>query len=521
MDDSTRERRRGQDRRRRRRDRRDRASTVRKIEQPLHKVPLYELLHEEGLETLHRTSMQILSEVGIDFYDEEALAILAEHGARVEGETVYFEPALVEAYVAEAPSQFTQLARNPDNNVTIGGDHICFAPVYGPPAVVDLERGRRDATLEDFQNFIKLAYLSPYIHHSGGTVVEPTDEPPETRHLDMVLNHIKYSDKPFMGSVTSAEHAADSVALAEILFGEDEIRENPALISLINVSSPRRLDDRMLSALKVYARARQAVIVTPFILAGAMAPVTVAGTVAQQNAEALAGIVLTQMIEPGTPVVYGSFLTNVDLQSGAPVFGSPESQFGLYASAQLARRYDLPFRSGGMFASSKIPDAQAGYEAVMTMLPAVLARVNFVLHAAGWLENGLAAGYEKFVLDCELLGMFHTFLEGMDLSEESLAMESIRTVAPGGHHLGTDHTMRHFRDAFYRAELFDYNSAEQWALDGSKDAYTRASEKVKELLASYEPPALDEAMEEELEAYVERRKNEIRDGPPEPGLPVA
>lgn len=524
MGDDSPRRRRGRSRSRRRghdREGGDRASLARKVRQPLHKVPLYELLNEEGLELLHQTSMEILSEVGIAFYDEDALAILEEHGADVDGDIACFDPALVEEYVAKAPSQFTQLARNSDNHVVIGGNHMCFAPVYGPPAVLDLERGRRDATLEDLQNFIKLAYLSPYLHHSGGTVVEPNDESTETRHLDMIFSHIKYSDKPFMGSVTSAENAADSVAMVEILFGEDEIRENPALVSLINISSPRRMDDRMLGALKVYAKARQAMIITPFILAGAMAPVSIAGTVAQQNAEALAGIVLTQMIEPGCPVVYGSFLTNIDLQSGSPVFGSPENQLGLYASAQLARRYNLPFRSGGMFASSKIPDAQAGYEAVMTMLPAVLARVNFVLHAAGWLENGLVAGYEKFVLDCELLGMYHTFLKGIDLSNESFAMESIRSVEPGGHHLGTEHTMRHFRDAFYRADLFDYESAEKWQEEGAKDAYTRANEKVKELLASYQAPELDSAVEEELQEYVERRKREIGNRPSEPSLPVA
>jgi trimethylamine--corrinoid protein Co-methyltransferase len=482
------------------------AEAVTRMTQPLHKLPVYELLGEEGLETLHQASMKILSEVGIDFYDKEALAILKSHGAKVRDETVYFDPALVEEYVAKAPHQFTQLARNPLNNMVIGGDRLCFAPVYGPPFVIDLDRGRREATLKDFQNFVKLAYLSPYIHHSGGTIVEPTDVPVDTRHMDMVFSHIKYSDKAFMGSVTSAENAADSVRMAEILFGSEKIRQQPALMSLINISSPRRLDDRMLGALTVYARARQATIITPFILSGAMAPVTIAGTVVQQNAEALAGITYAQMVEAGTPVVYGSFLTNIDLQSGSPVFGSPESQVGLYASAQLARRYGLPFRSGGMFASSKIVDAQAAYESVMTMLPAVLARVNFVLHAAGWLENGLTAGYEKFVLDCELLGMFHKYLEGMDLSEDGLAMESIRSVQPGGHHLGTEHTMRHFRTGFYRAELFDYNSDEQWKLEGAKDAYQRANEKYKELLASYDAPELDPAIEEALQEFKTKRE---------------
>ncbi len=312
-----------------------------------------------------------------------------------------------------------------------------------------------------------------------------------------------------MGSVTSASNAADSVAMAEILFGAEAIREQPALISLINVSSPRRYDDRMLGALKVYARARQAMIITPFILAGAMGPASITGTLAQQNAEALAGIALAQMIEPGTPVVYGSFLTNVDLQSGSPVFGSPECQLGLYVSAQLARRYRLPFRGGGAFASSKLPDAQAAYESQMVMLPTIMARTNFVLHAAGWLESGLVAGYEKFVLDCEILGMLHTWARGLDLSDEALAFDAIAEVPPGGHYLGAAHTMRHFLDAFHRAELFDYDSAEAWERKGAEDSYTRANKKVKQLLADYEPPDIDPALEEALADFVARRKSEI------------
>jgi trimethylamine--corrinoid protein Co-methyltransferase len=496
--------------RRGRRARRERAAAARAKMQPIsYNLPPYELLDQEGLERLHQASLRIVAEFGIDFYDAEVRDILKTHGANVRGETVTFDPALIEEYVAKAPHEFTQLARNPHNNLVIGGDQIVFAPVYGPPFVLDLEGGRRQATLADFQNFVKLAYLNPYLHHSGGTIVEPTDEPVGTRHLDMVFSHIKYSDKAFMGSVTSAENAADSVAMAEILFGADAIRAQPALLSLINVSSPRRFDDRMLGAMKVYARARQAMIITPFILAGAMGPASVAGTLAQQNAEALAGIALAQMIEPGTPVIYGSFLTNIDLQSGSPVFGSPESQMGLYVSAQLARRYHLPFRGGGAFSSSKVPDAQAGYESVMVMLPTILARTNFVLHAAGWLEGGLVAGYEKFVLDCELLGMLHTWAKGLDLSDEAMAMDAIAEVAPGGHYLGAAHTMRHFLDAFYRAELFDYEAAEQWEKKGAQDSYVRASHRVQELLAGYEPPELDPSIEEALADYMARRKAEI------------
>ena len=497
---------------RRRAQRRERqaAQAVQQATQPLNRLPAYELLSEEGLHKIHAASLTILSEIGIDFYDEEALAILAQNGAVIKGQTVFFDPASIMRHVACAPSEFTQLARNGANNVILGGNHACFAPVYGPPFVYDQERGRREATLEDFQNIVKLTYLSPYLHHSGGTVVEPTDLPTHTRHLDMIYSHVKYSDKPFMGSVTSGPNAADSVRMAEIVLGAKAIREHPALLSLINISSPRRLDDRMLSALKVYARARQAMIITPFILSGAMAPVSVAGTVAQLNAEALAGIALVQMINPGSPVIYGAFQTNVDLQSGSPVFGSPESQLALFASAQLARMHKLPFRSGGMFASSKIADAQAAYESVQVMLPAVLAGVNFVLHAAGWLEGGLTTGYEKFVLDCELLGMYHKLMQGLDLDDEALALDSIGAVAPGGHHLGTDYTLRNFRTAFHRTELFDYNSAEQWLEEGAQDAETRAHAKYKQLLAGYQEPQLEPEIDAALLDYMARRKSEIK-----------
>jgi trimethylamine--corrinoid protein Co-methyltransferase len=494
----------------RRRERRARHTAVAPDTRPItFALPPHNLLDDAGVARLHQASLHILGELGIDFYDAECRAILAANGARLRGDTVFLDADVIARFLALAPRSFTQLARNPARSVTIGGRQAVFAPVYGPPFVQDRAGGRREATLADFQNFVRLAYLSPYIHHTGGTIVEPTDEPVSTRHLDMLLSLIRYSDKPFMGSVTSGPNAADSVAMAELVFGAAAIREHPALLSLINVSSPRRYDERMLAALKVYARARQAIIITPFILAGAMGPTSVAGTVAQLNAEALAGIVLAQMIEPGTPVVYGSFLSTIDLQSGSPTFGTPESQLALYASAQLARHYGLPFRGGGMFSSSKLPDAQAGYESVMVMQATILAQTNFVLHAAGWLENGLVAGYEKFVLDCEILGMLHTWARGIDLSDEGLALDALAEVPPGGHFLGAAHTLRHFREAFYRAELFDYNSAEQWEIDGSQDSYQRAATKVGQLLAAYTPPPLDPAVDAALADYVARRKAAI------------
>ena len=350
------------------------SAEVAKIAQPIHQYPILELLNPEGVQTIHQKSLEVLRDIGIAFLDDaEAQDILRAHGVEVRDQIAYFDPDLVLEYVRKAPAQFTQLARNPDNNVLIGGDRLTFSPVYGPPFVLDLDRGRREAKLVDFENFIKLTYLSPYLHHSGGTVVEPTDEPVPTRHLDMVFSHIKYSDKAFMGSVTSTPNAQDSVRMVEILFGAEKIRETPALISLINVSSPRRFDDRMIGAMKTYAKARQGLLISPFILSGAMSPVSYAATTLQMNAETLAGIAFVQMINPGCPVIYGSFQATIDLQNGAPTFGTPEAQIALYMSAQMARFYNLPFRSGGMFTSSKIPDAQAAYESVMAMLPALTA----------------------------------------------------------------------------------------------------------------------------------------------------
>jgi trimethylamine--corrinoid protein Co-methyltransferase len=485
-------------------------TAVAKIAQPVNNLPTYELVNEEGIEKIHNASLEILSDIGMDFYDDEAQETLKKHGVRMDGDTAFFDREMIAEYIAKAPSQFTQIARNPENNVIIGGNHVCFAPVYGPPYVVDMEHGRREAQLEDFHNFVKLTYMTPYLHHSGGTIVEPLDEPTHTRHLDMVYSHIKYSDKPFMGSVTSANNAADSVKMAEIVFGADSIRQNPALLSLINISSPRRLDDRMLGALQVYAKANQALLLTPFIFSGAMGPTGIAGTLVQLNAEALAAIIFTQMVNPGNPVIYGTFQANIDLQSGAPVFGSPESQIALYATAQLARKYSLPFRGGGMLASSKLSDAQAAYESVMVMQPTILARINFVLHAAGWLESGLAAGYEKFIMDCELLGMFHKFLKGLDLSDNGMALESIREVPTTGHHLGTPHTMKNFRTAFHRSEMFDYNSFEQWRDEGRKTTTEMANGRYKQLLRQYQPPAIDPAIDEALQEFMTKRKAEIK-----------
>ncbi len=371
------------------------------------KIPVYEVLGEEGLVQLEENADTILEEIGIDFReDAEALALWKQAGAEVQGERVRIPRGLARALIQKhAPRQFVQHARNPARNVVIGGNHTVFAPAYGPPFIRNFDEGRRYARIEDFRNFVKLAYMSNALHHSGGTICEPVDLPVNKRHFEMVYSHIKYSDKPFMGSVTHPERAQDSVEMAKILFANDYMdpatgRPKTVLINLINANSPMTFDATMLGAAKAYARANQACIITPFILAGAMSPVTVAGTVAQTLAEALAGMAFLQLINPGAPVVLGSFASSISMQSGAPTFGTPEPELVLYAMAALARRLGVPFRSGGSLCASKIPDAQAAFESANTLLPTCLGGVNFVLHVAGWLEGGSGHGVREVRHGC-------------------------------------------------------------------------------------------------------------------------
>jgi trimethylamine--corrinoid protein Co-methyltransferase len=471
-----------------------------------------EVLSSEGLELIEHNADTILEQVGIEFRDPEALETLKAAGADVEGERVRFPRGMARSLVqATAPREFVQHARNPANDVRLGGDATVFAPAYGSPFVRDLDGGRRYGTIEDFRNFVKLAYVSPYLHHSGGTVCEPVDLPVNKRHYDMVYAHMRWSDKPFMGSVTHPERARDTVEMARILFGADRLERDCVLLSLVNANSPLVWDATMLGAAKVYARANQAVLMTPFILAGAMSPATVAGTATQTLAEALAGIAYIQLVRPGAPVVFGSFASSMSMQSGAPTFGTPEPALVLYTLAACARRLGVPFRSGGGLTASKVPDAQAAYESANTMQPTMLAGVHFVLHVAGWLEGGLAMGYEKFVLDADQAGAWHAFARGVDLTPNGQALDAIRENGPGKHFLGSPHTLANFETAFYRSAVADNNSFEQWELEGSLDAAARANATWKRMLASYQPPPIDEAVDEELREWIDRRKASFPD----------
>ena len=467
-----------------------------------------EVLSEEGLAQLEENADTILEEVGIEFRgDADALRLLREAGADVTGELVRFPRGMCRKIVqASAPRIFTQHARNAERSVKIGDPYTVLAPNYGSPFVRDLDNGRRYGTIEDFRNFVKLAYMSPYLHHSGGTVCEPVDVPVNKRHLDMVYSHIRYSDKPFMGSVTHPSRAEDTVDLAKIAFGEDYVRDNTVVLSLINANSPLTFDATMLGAARVYAQNNQATLITPFILAGAMSPVTVAGTCAQTLAEALAGMTFVQLTRPGAPVVLGSFASSISMQSGAPTFGTPEPALVLYVMAALARRLGVPFRSGGNLTASKVADAQAAYESAATFQPTILAGVNFVLHAAGWLEGGLTIGYEKFILDADQCGMAGVFVNGVDMSPNGQALDAIRENGPGMHFLGNSHTLANFETAFYRSEIADNNSFEQWLEDGGQDAAQRANGIWKRMLREYEAPPIDPGVDEALLAFIAQRK---------------
>lgn len=475
-------------------------------------IPLTELCSDEALEIIEANAETVLEEIGIEFRDdEETLKLLRDAGADIDGTRVHFPKGLARDLLKTAPAEYTQHARNPARNVQIGGNNTVFVPVYGPPFVRDLEGGRRYGTIEDFRNFVKLAYMAPSIHHSGGTVCEPVDLPVNKRHYDMVYAHMKYSDKAFMGSVTHPQRAQDTVDMCKVLFGADFIDANTVCTSLINANSPMVWDGTMLGSLKAYAAANQATIVTPFIMAGAMAPVSVIGTLTQALAEALAGMSVTQLVRPGAPVIFGLFSSSLSMQSGAPTFGTPEPTLVLSAAAQLARRLKLPFRSGGSLCAAKIPDAQAAYESAQSLWPVLLCGVNFVLHGAGWLEGGLVSSYEKFIMDIDQLGMMEVLAKGYDTSENGQAMDAIREVGPGSHYLGCAHTQANFETAFYRSTVADNNSYEQWEAEGASRTVDRANKICREMLASYEAPPLDEAKDEELLAFIAEKKASFPD----------
>lgn len=479
------------------------------------RYPPFEVLRAEQLEAIHATSLSVLEDFGIEFRSESALRLLADAGAEVDHSTqmVRFDRGLVAELIAHAPSEFTLNARNSAHNVTIGGRHLCFDSVGGPPNSADNVSGRQMGTFEECCRFFKLAQSLNVLHIIGGWPIAPTDLNADTRHLDCTLALITLTDKVWFANAIGAERVADALEMLRIAHGldQEQLASTPCTFSVINVNSPRRYDEAMTDGLMELARNGQANCITPFTLCGAMSPITLAGGLAQQNAEVLAGVALTQIVRPGAPAIYGGFTSNVDMKTGSPAFGTPEYTKACVASGQLARRYGLPYRSSNTNASNAV-DAQAAYESSMSIWGSVLGHCNLLHHAVGWLEGGLTASFEKAIIDAEMLQMMAAFLDPIEVNDETLALSAIGDVEPGGHFFGSEHTLGRYEDAFYKPLVSDWRNFETWSEAGGLDATERANKICKSLLDEYQPPELDKGIQEALEAFVARRKGEFESG---------
>ena len=476
------------------------------------RIPFYAYLEEEGLVRLEEQADWLIQEIGIEFRDDpQALLTWRQAGTQVEGTRVRASAEMIRALCKTAPAEFTQLARNPARSVRIGGANQVFAAVYGPPFVRDLAGGRRYGAMQDFENLVKLTYMLPAIHHGGFVVCEPCDVPVSKRHLDMLYLHMCCSDKPHLGAITEQSRAEDSVAMARILHGEAAFESNCVILGNVNTNSPLLVDKVVTEAIRTYCGAGQGIIVSPFILAGAMGPVSTAASIAQALAEAMMCCAYSQLVRPGAPFIFGSFLSSMSLKSGAPTFGMPEPVISHYVIGQLARRLGLPLRSGGSLTAAKTADAQAAYESADSMHSTALAGVNFVLQAAGWLEGGLCTGYEKLVMDADRLGAYQLLLAGLATDDNALARDAYQEVEPAGHFLGCGHTMRNYQTAFYEPALSDSENVESWEERGSQDMQQRAYDRWNALLRDYEAPPIDPATDEALKDFVARRKRELPD----------
>lgn len=487
------------------------APSTAKYRQLQHRFPPTPVVSEDELEAIHNASLTILEDMGMDIMHPQARAIMKQAGADVrEGsERVRFDRQLILQTIKSCPSEFTLHARNPERNVHIGGKHLAFAQVASPPNCSDLQGGRRAGNQQDFRNLVKLAQRYDIVHCSGGYPVEPVDLHASVRHLDCLSDIAKLTDKPFHAYSLGQQRNLDGLEIARIARGIsiEQMEREPSLFSIINSNSPLRLDTPMLQGIMEMSSRKQIIMLTPFTLAGAMAPVTIAGALAQQNAEALAGIAFTQMVRPGAPVVYGGFTSNVDMKSGAPAFGTPEYMKAVLAGGQLCRKYGLPYRTSNVNAANTV-DAQASYESVFSLWALTMGGGNFIMHSAGWMEGGLTASFEKFILDCDLLQMVAEFLTPLDVSEPALALDAIREVGPGGHYFGTAHTLERFETAFYAPLISDWRNFETWNEAGRPTAFEKAHGIWQKELAAYERPPMDPAIEEELDAFVARRKAE-------------
>ncbi|MBE1297476.1 trimethylamine methyltransferase family protein [Phycobacter azelaicus] len=481
------------------------------------KIPTYEILSEDSLAQIEATAERILSEIGIEFReDPETVALFRAAGAEVSELTkdswnLKFAPGMIRQILRTAPARFTQHARNPANTVEIGGDAMVLAPSYGSPFVMDLDKGRRYGTIEDFENFVKLAQMSPNLHHSGGTICEPTDIAVNKRHLDMVYAHIRYSDRAFLGSITAPERAEDSIEMCRILFGADFVDQNCVIMGNFNTTSPLVIDGITSRGIRAYAAAGQGSIHLPFLLGGAVAPLTMAGSLAQCLAESMVSCAITQLVRPGAPCVLASFISSMSLRSGSPTFGTPEPALASLAMGQLAQRLNLPLRCAGNFSTSKLPDAQAMQQSMMSMMSAVQCGANYILHSAGFLDGLLSMSYEKFILDTDLCGALHAYLKGFEVNEDTLGFDALAEGGPGEHLFSTQHTLRHYQTAYWDSAVDDHQPWETWDEKGGIDAATRANARWKAQLAAYEAPALDEGVDEALKDFIARKKGEVAD----------
>lgn len=475
-------------------------------------LPPVQMLSEGQIEQIHQASMRILEEVGMRFMDAEALSIWEQAGAKVDhkNQHVWIDRNLLMPLIDKAPAEFTVRARNPAKNIPMGGNYSVFASTSGVPFVSDLDRGRRDGSVAALHELCKLVQMCPPLHVMESQVTEPQDVPVWQRYLERGWAIFTLTDKPVAQAAHGRSVATDCLNMAAIVFGgHDEIKKQPVMLSVVNANSPLTYDTSMLEGIITYARAGQPIVMTPFILAGAMSPITMAAAVAQQNAEALAGIALTQLCNPGVPVIYGGFTTNTDMATGSPAFGTPEGAWAFFAGAQLARRYGVPYRGSGGLNTSKTVDAQAAYETQMSLWPTIMAHTNYIMHAAGWLEGGLVCSYEKFILDVEGLAMMQHLFQPVEISDATLALDMMKEIGPGGHHFGTSHTLERYENAFYRSTIADRQNIGVWQDHGGLDATQRANKVWKELLNNYEKPPIDPGVEEGLRDYIEGRKREM------------
>ncbi len=473
------------------------------------KLPLTEPMDQGQIERIDAASMHILENVGVQFRDPIALEDWKRAGAKVEGEIVYLDSGLVRELIATIPSEFTFHARNPANSLPFGGDYSMFVPMTGAPYLRDLDDVRRNPTLDDLATFHKLSHMLPAIHSSAHHIVEPFDHPISQRHLRITYSSIKHSDKTFMGMTTSPKNAEDVMDMCSILFGDDYIETHPVVTGNCNGNSPLVWDETMLGAMRAFCKRNQPVLCSPFVLGGANTPASVAPTVAQLNAEALSALAYTQVVRKGCPAIYGHYLSTVSMKSGAPMAGTPEISLMNFMIGQMARHYDVPWRTSNTLGGAKTFDAQAGYESAMTLNAVLMAGANYIWHSAGWNEAGMHCSIAKFIVDAEMCAMGYRMAEGIRWDDFDEALSAVSDIGPGGHYLGHPHTLENFQRAFFMPEMFDNNSIEQWAAEGEVEITERALTHAKALLADYEEPKLDEAKDEELLDYIARREREI------------